>query len=136
MQHPAAPGAATDIPELLAMEQLAQPERLLLGYFLGRVTRPAQPGGAASPLALQLATHPAGQEFFVESFVDLAHLTSAFGEVLATYLQHKHTPDSKQHDHTLPTRCARKAAAGGGGSRRRAAHTLATMYNSDGKYQR
>ena len=25
--------------------------------------------------------------------------------------QHKHTPDSKQHDHTLPTRCARKAAA-------------------------
>ncbi|WP_216688232.1 hypothetical protein [Hymenobacter siberiensis] len=100
MQHPAAPGAATDIPELLAMEQLAQPERLLLGYFLGRVTRPAQPGGAASPLALQLATHPAGQEFFVESFVDLAHLTSAFGEVLATYLQHKHTPEAQIFGHS------------------------------------
>ncbi|WP_460609033.1 hypothetical protein [Hymenobacter terrigena] len=95
MQEPAAPGGATDIPELLAMEQLAYPERLLLGYFLGRITRPAQPGGAAAPLALQLAMHPAGQEFYVESFVDLAHLTSAFGEVLATYLQHKHTPEAQ-----------------------------------------
>lgn len=36
-----------DIPELLAMERLAPPERLLLGYFLGRVTRPAQPSPAA-----------------------------------------------------------------------------------------
>ena len=24
--------------------------------------------------------------------------------------QHKHTPDIKQHGHTLPARCARKAA--------------------------
>ncbi|WP_233454728.1 hypothetical protein [Hymenobacter negativus] len=95
MQETYAPGAATDIPELLAIEQLAYPERLLLGYFLGRITRPAQPGGAAAPLALQLATHPAGQEFYVESFVDLAHLTGAFGEVLTTYLQHKHTPEAQ-----------------------------------------
>ena len=95
MQEPSHPDAAPDIPELLAMEQLAYPERLLLGYFLGRITRPAQPGGAAAPLALQLATHPAGQEFFVESFVDLAHLTSAFGEVLTTYLRHKHTPEAQ-----------------------------------------
>lgn len=99
MKEPTAPGAATDIPELLAMEQLAYSERLLLGYFLGRITRPAQPGGAATPLALQLATHPAGQEFYVESFVDLAHLTGAFGEVLATYLQHKHTPEAQLFGH-------------------------------------
>ncbi len=100
MQGTTAPGATIDIPELLAMEQLAYPERLLLGYFLGRITRPAQPGGAAAPLALQLATHPAGQEFFVESFVDLAHLTSAFGEVLAVYLQHKHTPEAQLFGHS------------------------------------
>ncbi|MBD2724218.1 hypothetical protein [Hymenobacter armeniacus] len=91
--------ATTDIPELLAMEQLAYPERLLLGYFLGRITRPSAPGGAAAPLALQLATHPAGQEFYVESFVDLAHLTGAFGEVLAVYLQHKHTPEAQLFGH-------------------------------------
>ncbi|GAA4020615.1 hypothetical protein GCM10022409_00090 [Hymenobacter glaciei] len=89
----------TDIPELLAMERLAAPERLLLGYFLGRVTRPAQPGGAAAPLALRLAAHPAGQEFFVESFVDLAHLNGAFGEVLAEYLRHKHTPEAQVFGH-------------------------------------
>ncbi|MDO7846943.1 hypothetical protein Q5H92_11285 [Hymenobacter sp. M29] len=100
LQQSAAPqNATTDIPELLAMEQLAYPERLLLGYFLGRITRPAQPGGPAAPLALQLATHPAGQEFYVESFVDLAHLTGAFGEVLATYLQHKHTPEAQLFGH-------------------------------------
>ncbi|MBJ6110024.1 hypothetical protein JAO73_13460 [Hymenobacter sp. BT523] len=97
LRENAAPGPAitTDIPELLAMEQLAYPERLLLGYFLGRITRPARPGGAASALALRLAAHPAGQEFYVESFVDLAHLTGAFGEVLTTYLQHKHTPEAQ-----------------------------------------
>jgi hypothetical protein len=100
MQETTAPGPAIDIPELLAMEQLAYPERLLLGYFLGRITRPAQPGGAAAPLALQLAKHPAGQEFYVESFVDLAHLTGAFGEVLATYLQHKHTPEAQLFGHS------------------------------------
>jgi hypothetical protein len=99
MQGPSTRGTASDIPELLAMEQLAYPERLLLGYFLGRITRPTQPGGAAAPLALQLATHPAGQGFFVESFVDLAHLTSAFGEVLATYLRHKHTPEAQLFGH-------------------------------------
>ena len=85
----------TDIPELLALARLAPPERLLLGYFLGRVTRPAQPGGAAAPLALRLAAHPAGQEFFVESFVDLAHLSGAYGEVLHEYLSHKHTPEAQ-----------------------------------------
>ena len=92
--------ATTDIPELLAMGQLAYPEKLLLGYFLGRITRPASPGGAAAPLALQLATHPAGQEFYVESFVDLAHLTGAFGEVLTVYLAHKHTPEAQLFGHS------------------------------------
>lgn len=91
--------APTDIPELLAMELLAPPERLLLGYFLGRVTRPAAPTGAAAPLALRLAAHPAGQEFFVESFVDLAYLNGAYGEVLAHYLQHKATPEAQLFGH-------------------------------------
>ena len=94
----AAPSPA-DIPELLAMERLAPPERLLLGYFLGRVTRPAHPGGAAAPLALRLAAHPAGQEFFVESFVDLAHLNGAYGEVLVEYLRHKHTDEAQLFGH-------------------------------------
>jgi hypothetical protein len=89
----------TDIPELLAMARLALPERLLLGYFLGRVTRPARPGGAAAPLALRLAAHPAGQEFFVESFVDLAHLNGAYGDVLREYLRHKHTPEAQLFGH-------------------------------------
>ena len=89
----------TDIPELLAMTRLAPPERLLLGYFLGRVTRPAQPGGAAAPLALRLAAHPAGQEFFVESFVDLAHLNGAYSEVLREYLRHKPTPEAQLFGH-------------------------------------
>ena len=88
-----------DIPELLAMAQLAPPERLLLGYFLGRVTRPARPGGAAAPLALRLAAHPAGQEFFVESFVDLVHLNGAYGEVLRAYLRHKRTPEAQLFGH-------------------------------------
>ena len=89
----------TDIPELLALARLAPPERLLLGYFLGRVTRPARPGGAAAPLALRLAAHPAGQEFFVESFVDLAHLNGAYGEVLREYLRHKPTPEAQLFGH-------------------------------------
>lgn len=98
--HAAAAAASpADIPELLAMERLAPPERLLLGYFLGRVTRPAQPGGAAVPLALRLAAYPAGQEFFVESFVDLAHLNGAYGEVLAEYLRHKHTAEAQLFGH-------------------------------------
>ena len=97
--HATTAASPTDIPELLAMEQLAPPERLLLGYFLGRVTRPAQPGGAAAPLALRLAAHPAGQEFFVESFVDLAHLNGAYGEVLAEYLRHKLTPEAHLFGH-------------------------------------
>ena len=99
--HAAAEAAASpaNIPELLAMERLAPPERLLLGYFLGRVTRPAQPGGAAAPLALRLAAHPAGQEFFVESFVDLAHLNGAYGEVLVEYLRHKHTAEAQLFGH-------------------------------------
>ena len=95
----AAPDFPSDIPELLAMARLAPPERLLLGYFLGRVTRPAQPGGAAAPLALRLAAHPAGQEFFVESFVDLAHLNGAYGEVLREYLRHKPTPEAQLFGH-------------------------------------
>jgi len=95
----APPDFPTDIPELLAMARLAPPERLLLGYFLGRVTRPAQPGGAAAPLALRLATHPAGQEFFVESFVDLAHLNGAYGEVLVEYLRHKYTAEAQLFGH-------------------------------------
>ena len=88
-----------DIPELLAMERLAPAERLLLGYFLGRVTRPAQPGGEAAPLALRLAAYPAGQEFFVESFVDLAHLNGAYGQVLAEYLVHKLTVEAQLFGH-------------------------------------
>ena len=95
----ASPDFPADIPELLAMARLAPPERLLLGYFLGRVTRPAQPGGAAAPLALRLAAHPAGQEFFVESFVDLAHLNGAYGEVLREYLRHKSTPEAQLFGH-------------------------------------
>ena len=95
----AAPDFPTDIPELLAMARLAPPERLLLGYFLGRVTRPVQPGGAAAPLALRLAAHPAGQEFFVESFVDLAHLNGSYGEVLREYLRHKLTPEAQLFGH-------------------------------------
>ena len=78
-----------DIPELLAMDRLAYPERLLLGYFLGRITRPLAPDAPATPLALRLAAHPAGQEFFVESFVDLAHINGACGEVISEYLRHK-----------------------------------------------
>ena len=99
--HAAAEAATSpaDIPELLAMERLAPPERLLLGYFLGRVTRPAQPGGAAAPLALRLAAHPAGQEFFVESFVDLAHLGGAYGEVVTEYLRYKHTAEAQLFGH-------------------------------------
>ena len=89
----------TDIPELLAMERLAYPERLLLGYFLGRVTRPLAPDGPAAPLALRLAAHPAGQEFFVESFVDLAHLTGAYGEVVTEYLRHKATDEAQLFGH-------------------------------------
>ncbi|WBA40795.1 hypothetical protein [Hymenobacter canadensis] len=93
------PAQVTDIPELLAMERLAPPERLLLGYFLGRVTRPAVPTGPATPLALRLAAHPAGQEYFVESFVDMAHLNGAYGEVLTHYLQHKRTPEAQLFGH-------------------------------------
>lgn len=89
----------TDIPELLAMERLTYPERLLLGYFLGRVTRPATPDGEAAPLALRLAAHPVGQEFFVESFVDLAHLNGAYGEVLQTYLRTKPAPEAQLFGH-------------------------------------
>ena len=96
----AAAASPADIPELLAMESLAPPERLLLGYFLGRITRPAQAGGAAAPLALRLAAHPAGQEFFVESFVDLAHLNGAYGEVLREYLRHKPTAEAQLFGHT------------------------------------
>ena len=92
--------APTDIPELLAMQRLAHPERLLLGYFLGRVTRPDTPTGPAAPLALRLAAHPAGQEFFVESFVDLAHLNGAYGEVLAEYLRHKPTAEAQLFGHS------------------------------------
>lgn len=89
----------TDIPELLTMQQLARPERLLLGYFLGRVTRPATPRGQAAPLALRLAAHPAGQEFFVESFVDLAYLNGYYGEVLSVYVQHKSVADAQLFGH-------------------------------------
>jgi len=92
--------APTDIPELLAMQRLAYPERLLLGYFLGRVTRPVTPGGPVAPLALRLAAHPAGQEFFVESFVDLAYLNGSYGDVLAEYLRHKHTPEAQLFGHS------------------------------------
>ncbi|MCC3152893.1 hypothetical protein Q3A66_07790 [Hymenobacter sp. BT770] len=95
------PAGLADIPELLAMENLARPEQLLLGYFLGRVTRPTHPRGPAGPLALRLAAHPAGQEFFVESFVDLAHLNGAYGEVLEEYLQHKHTPEAQLFGHCV-----------------------------------
>ncbi|NVO32223.1 hypothetical protein [Hymenobacter lapidiphilus] len=89
----------TDIPELLAMQQLAYPERLLLGYFLGRITRPAVPTGPAPALALRLAAHPAGQEYYVESFVDLAYLNGAYGQVVHTYLQHKTTPEAQLFGH-------------------------------------
>ncbi|GAB3334491.1 hypothetical protein GCM10027511_43500 [Hymenobacter humi] len=95
------PSAPTDIPELLAMDRLAHPERLLLGYFLGRVTRPATPDGPATDLALRLAAHPAGQEFFVESFVDLAYLNGAYGEVVAEYLRHKTTAQAQLFGHAV-----------------------------------
>ncbi|MBT2556521.1 hypothetical protein J7E24_01855 [Hymenobacter sp. ISL-91] len=88
-----------DIPELLTMQQLAYPERLLLGYFLGRITRPAIPTGPAPALALRLAAHPAGQEFYVESFVDLAYLNGAYGQVLGEYLQHKAMPEAQLFGH-------------------------------------
>ena len=89
----------TDIPELLAMAPLADPERLLLGYFLGRITRPATPTAPAPALALRLAAHPAGQEYYVESFVDLAYLNGAYGQVLGEYLQHKATPEAQLFGH-------------------------------------
>ena len=92
-------GALPDIPELLGMDCLAHPERMLLGYFLGRVTRPLSPDAPAAPLALRLAAHPAGQEFFVESFVDLAYLNGAWGEVLTEYLLHKTTPEAQLYGH-------------------------------------
>ena len=95
----ASSGPPTDISELLAVEQLAYPERLLLGYFLGRATRPLAPDGPAAPLALRLAAHPAGQEFFVESFVDLAHLTGAYGEIVTEYLRHKTTAEAQLFGH-------------------------------------
>ncbi|GAA4357554.1 hypothetical protein GCM10023185_22370 [Hymenobacter saemangeumensis] len=91
--------APTDIPELLAMERLAYPERLLLGYFLGRVTRPASPTDPAAPLALRLAAHPAGQEFFVECFVDMAYLNGAYGDIVREYLRHKPTPEAQLFGH-------------------------------------
>ena len=86
-------------PELLAMAPLALLERLLLGYFLDRVRRSAQPGGAAPPLALRLAAHPAGQELFMESFVGLAHLNGSYGQVLVEYLRHKHTAEAQLFGH-------------------------------------
>lgn len=95
----AAPDFPADISELLAMERLAPPERLLLGYFLGRITRPALPGDPAAPLALRLAAHPVGQEFFVECFVDLAYLNGAYGEVLREYLLHKRTAEAQLFGH-------------------------------------
>ena len=95
---PATAGPA-DIPELLGMERLSYSERLTLGYFLGRITRPAVPGQPAAPLALRLAAHPAGQEFFVESFVDLAHLNGGYGEVLTEYLRHKTTAEAQLFGH-------------------------------------
>ncbi|OWP63885.1 hypothetical protein CDA63_06640 [Hymenobacter amundsenii] len=98
-QAEANPTHPTDIPELLAMEQLAHPERLLLGYFLGRITRPAVPTAPAAPLALRLAAHPAGQQYFVESFVDLAYLNGAYGQVVAEYLRHKPTPQAQLFGH-------------------------------------
>ena len=96
---PTAPGTLNDIPELLGMARLTYPERLLLGYFLGRVTRPASPDSPAVPLALRLAAHPAGQEYFVESFVDLTHLNGAYGEVVAEYLRHKRTAEAQLFGH-------------------------------------
>ena len=98
-QAQAEPTHLTDIPELLAMQQLAYPERLLLGYFLGRITRPATPTAPAPALALRLAAHPAGQEYYVESFVDLAYLNGAYGQVLGAYLQHKTTPEAQLFGH-------------------------------------
>ena len=98
---PVAVASPADIPELLAMERLAYPERLLLGYFLGRVTRLAQPTDPAAPLALRLAAHPAGQEFFVESFVDVAYLNGAYGEVVREYLHHKLTPEAQLFGHCM-----------------------------------
>ncbi len=98
-QAVANPTHPTNIPELLAMEQLAHPERLLLGYFLGRITRPAVPTAPAAPLALRLAAHPAGQQYFVESFVDLAYLNGAYGEVVTEYLQHKPDPEAQLFGH-------------------------------------
>ena len=91
----AGPAAPTDMVALLATESLSAAERLLVGYFVGRITRPATPQAPAAPLALRLAAHPAGQEFFVESFVDLAHLNGAYGEVLREYLRHKPTAEAQ-----------------------------------------
>ncbi len=98
-QATTAPAHPTDIPELLAMQQLAHPERLLLGYFLGRITRPSVPTAPAAPLALRLAAHPAGQQYFVESFVDLAYLNGAYGQVVAEYLRHKPDPEAQLFGH-------------------------------------
>lgn len=95
----ATPGPVADIPELLAMPRLNHAERLLLGYFLGQITRTND--FTPNPLALRLAAHPAGQEYFVESYVDLAHLNGAYGQVVAEYLRHKTTPEAQLYGHSV-----------------------------------
>ncbi|GAA3926207.1 hypothetical protein [Hymenobacter algoricola] len=81
----AAPAAAD---ALVLLTGATYAESLLRGYALGQSTRPATPDGRASALALALAADPAGQEYFVESFVDLAYLNGAYGEVVLEYLRH------------------------------------------------
>ncbi|WP_303312359.1 hypothetical protein [Hymenobacter sp. BT730] len=88
-----------EIPELLAFPRLQHAERLLMGYFLGQITRTDD--FTANALALRLAAHPAGQEYFVESYVDLAYLNGAYGQVVREYLRHKKTPEAQLYGHSV-----------------------------------
>lgn len=87
-----AAGSAADAPT-----QVVEPIMLLgptyalslqQGYVLGMRTRPGSPAEAAEAQALAQAANPAGQKLFVESFVDLAHVTGAYGTVVEKYLDH------------------------------------------------
>ena len=48
-----------------------------------------------------LAVRPAAQTYFFERFVDLSNLNRGYGQAIAAYLQHKHTPEARLFGHCL-----------------------------------
>ena len=82
------------------MDRLAYPERLLLGYFLGRITRPVRarrPGGSAGPAA---GGPPGGPGIF--RGVVCGHWPTSpalMAKWWQAYLHHKHTPEAQLFGH-------------------------------------